>query len=109
MSMRLGLITVVLHKTNDSFSVDHMIAKYGGRDVARSAYWMVRTVPKAYALPEWAQHAVAKLMLLPTDATGFARLEDIGTINVTLHRYGHTCVVTVIVPDEYADMWSELL
>jgi hypothetical protein len=107
MSMRLGLFTVGLLNLGDGYFVDHMIAKYSARDVSRSAHWVLHVVPRHldYTLPEWAQHAVAKLMLLPTDATGFARLEDIGTVKYS--RSG-TCKVTVIVPNEHADMWSEL-
>jgi len=109
MSMRLGLITVALLNLGDGYFVDHMIAKYSARDVSRSAHWVSPVVPRHldYTLPEWAQHEVAKLMILPTDETGYARLEDIGTVKYS--RSGTTCVVTVIVPDEHADMWSELL
>jgi len=109
MSMRLGLIMVGLADIGDGYFIDYTVAKYGARGVVREAYWVSRVAPrhKDYTLPEWAQIGVAKLMLLPVDKTGFARLEDIGTVQYS--STAQTCKVTVIVPEEHSELWSELL
>jgi hypothetical protein len=103
MSTKLGMIVVVLCNNGEGYGVDFAIAKF--MHLGAGVRWEGVDVPDDYSLPEWAQHAVAKLLLLPTDKTGFGRLTSLGTVLYSDNK----CKVTVIVPNEHADMWSELL
>jgi len=70
-----------------------------------------RTVPDHYELPEWAQHRLAALMLVPAcGAYNGIVVPELGEVT-ELTRRGpeQRMLYTIYVPDEYADMWGELI
>jgi hypothetical protein len=65
-----------------------------------------RTLPEHYELPDWAQERLAVLSLLQSDK--YMACLSIGSVEFTPST-GAINTVTINVPLEYADMWSELL
>ena len=62
-------------------------------------------VPASLPLPEWAKQRFAVLMIAPRGHGSITFVDDVGEI----HHWAHDSTYYLItVPDEHADMWSEL-
>jgi len=65
-------------------------------------------VPASLPLPEWAKQRFAVLMIAPRGQSSITFVDDVGEIHHWAHGSDHYSYYRIGVPDEHADMWSEL-